>query len=299
MQVILKGKCHSMGMRLIISFSFILLLSATLHAETSQAEARSGLSDEVVRGRLSASGGTAAAGLQSIPLALSGGSTLTFVSPEQWAPLSKELSVSLDSTHSYFVRLFGEIPELDVSIHLMEEEDFYRSTGVPRWTNALFYRNKITIPLSENANIDKANLARSIRHEYTHAVIHALSDGRAPGWLDEGLSQWAEGAENTALKPALMRWLNTNDPIPLAILQGGFTRLSSRMVPASYAQSLFGANTMINTYGFRKIRTYFDALKDGRSKDAAFIHAFGVSEREFEDRLGQSLKNWHHDQKRR
>jgi len=296
MQVLVKRKYSTMNMRLLIAFSGFLMLASSL-----QAEVRPGLSEEVVRGRLSASASSASlsAGLQSIPLALSGGSTLTFVSPEQWTPLSKELSVSLDSTHSYFVRLFGEIPELDVSIHLMEEEEFYKSTGVPRWTNALFYRNKITIPLSDGASIDKANLARSIRHEYTHAVIHSLSNGRAPGWLDEGLSQWAEGAENTALKPALMRWLNTNDPIPLSILQGGFTRLNSRMVPASYAQSLFGANTVINSYGFRRIRNYFDALRAGKSSDAAFMHGFGISEKEFEQKLGQSLRNWHHDQKRR
>lgn len=235
--------------------------------------------------------------LRSAPLMLMGGSKLTLIWPEKLSALSEKLSIGLSKTHQFFTDLLGEIPAFTSSIRLIDEETFYLTTGAPRWTNAMYYRGQIIIPLPANEVPDFDNIYRSLKHEYTHAVLNTLSAGKCPGWLDEGLAQWAEGEENPALRPALYDWLSKHKPVGLELLQGGFTKLNSDMVPAAYAQSLFAANTMVKTFGFSQIRHYLDNLRMGQSPQTAFNRAFNLSESAFEEKLGGALLNWHNHQK--
>lgn len=232
------------------------------------------------------------ASLNFEPLRLDGGSKITVISPLGWSNIADSLKGSVERTHREFTQLFGEIPAFKTSLRLIDEESFFLITGAPKWTNAMYYRGQIIIPLPSNENVDTANLERSLRHEYTHAVVHALSNGKCPGWLDEGLAQWSEGTENPALRPALLRWLKSNPPVPLNLLQGGFTKLETSMVPAAYAQSLYATNSVINNHGFLQLRSYFDRLREGASKSEAFINNFKLSESSFEQRLGSTLRSW-------
>ena len=226
------------------------------------------------------------------PLALEGGSALTVISPDQWAPLSNTISETLQSTHRMYTELFGPIPSFETSVRLMDEETFFLSTGAPRWTNALFYRNQIIIPMPVSGTIDTDNVLRSTRHEYTHAIIHALTDGRCPGWLDEGLAQWAEGTENPALRPALARHLQRSNPLPLSLLQGGFTKLDREIVAAAYAQSLIATRAVIDTFGFHAMQIYFTSLREGEERENSFRRGFGINETIFEERLDTKLHHW-------
>jgi len=156
----------------------------------------------------------------------------------------------------------------------------------------MFFRGEIIIPLSTKEPIDLDNLQRSVKHEYSHAVFSALSGGAIPGWLDEGLAQWIEGDENPALRNSLRSYLTTSDPVPLALLQGGFTKLTPRMVPAAYAQSLIAVQALLKAYGIEKIGEYLQLLRQQVSKEAAFEAAFTITEHEFEARLHSTLRTW-------
>lgn len=226
------------------------------------------------------------------PLRLEGGSRITVISPAVWKPLAQQLTEALKDTHAQFSGLFGDIPSFSTSVRLMDEEMFFLITGAPRWTNAMYYKGQIVIPLAAGVSIDVSNLKRSIKHEYAHALINSLSDGKCPGWLDEGLAQWSEGVENPALKPALLNWLKNKNPVPFELLQGGFTKLTPNMVPAAYAQSLFATNTLISTHGFQSIGAYFKHLRTGKSTEESFREAYSLTERGFEQSLRSSLKAW-------
>ena len=226
------------------------------------------------------------------PFTVKGGSKLTIIAPQKWNSTASKLKSSLRNTHSYFTRIFGPIPSFKTSVKLMNDEEFYRATGAPRWTNAMYYKEQIIIPLPASGEINYPELYRSVKHEFTHAVIHSLSKGKCPGWLDEGLAQWAEGEENPALQPALLDWLQYNKPVPLEMLQGGFTKLRTNMVPAAYAQSLFAANTVIDFHGLDNVQDYFSALRLGYEKEEAFERGFGISEKDFEKSLGNKLHKW-------
>ena len=226
------------------------------------------------------------------PRRLQGGSSLLLISPERWEGLAQRVSLLIEKVHHEYNTLFGQLPPLAASVRLLDRDAFIFKTGAPTWTNALYFRGEIMIPLSEREKLDTLDLVRSLRHEYLHAVVHSLSGGRCPGWLDEGLAQWIEGSENPALSIALARWLAVNPPVPLALLQGGFTKLSIEMVPAAYAQSLYAAGILVENFGFKPIRSYLNALKGGAVKADAFSTNFGLPESAFERSLTISLKEW-------
>jgi hypothetical protein len=214
------------------------------------------------------------------------------VSPKEWFWLAEKLSIQLQKAHAHYTKLFGPIPPVETTLKLIDADVFYRETGAPSWTNALYYKGVMSIPLNFEEPVDMDELFRSVSHEYTHAVINALSAGRTPGWLDEGLAQEAEGDVNPALEPSLKKWLFFNSPISLDLLQGGFTKLENRMVAPAYGQSLYAARVVVNTFGFKNLREYFDNLRAGKAKPEAFRAAFGISEAGFEEAFGKYVKRW-------
>lgn len=224
------------------------------------------------------------------PLALSGGSSLMVVSPSRWQNIASDLSQVLRETHRDLTEMFGEIPSFSATVRILDEEAFFALTNAPRWTNALYYRGEISLPVSPKATrLDLEELSRSVRHEYSHAAIHALSGGRCPGWLDEGLAQWLEGGRQDALDLILKEWVRSRDVIPLAKLQKGFTRLDEEMVPPAYAQSLFAVRMLISRFGLPALRTYFEALRTKRDGEEAFRLAFNIPESKFEESLRAAL----------
>jgi hypothetical protein len=265
-----------------------ILLLANAHSQLVPPDANY----KDVKARYSTSASGSLHRLEFEPLALRGGSTLVLSSPRNWESLALKVRSRLLKTHERFSALFGDIPQFATTLRLMDEQTFFATTGAPSWTNAIYFQNQIFVPLAPGAENDFDNIMRAVEHEYTHAVIHALSSGRCPGWFDEGLAQWAEGSENPALLPALNDWLKKNDPVPFRLLQGGFTKLDAKMIPAAYAQSLYATKAVIEGLGFVQIRNYLDRLRAGETKAAAFLNAFGLEERDFEIRLAAGLGRW-------
>jgi hypothetical protein len=70
--------------------------------------------------------------------------------------------------------------------------DFTGATGKPAWVAAVTRGRRIELqPL---ATLGKRGLlVPTLRHEYAHAVIDALSRSRAPRWLSEGLAAHVAG----------------------------------------------------------------------------------------------------------
>ncbi len=266
---------------------FLLIFLSSSHNAYSQA------ADPAIKGRLSLAVGTGTQQKVIFPaLQLDGGSELTVIAPNRWTETASTLRTMLEQTHRKYSELFGNIPSFTAYLRLMDEETFYMMTGAPSWTNALYTRGQILIPIPADGKIDADELVRSVKHEYTHAVINALSGGRCPGWFDEGLAQWAEGNENPALRPALQHWLSSNDPVPLGLLQNGFTRLDTKMVAAAYAQSLYASRTVVSAFGYKKVRSYLEYLRRGYDKADSFQMSFGMAERTFEETVEAGLLEW-------
>lgn len=231
------------------------------------------------------------------PVALGGTGTLTIESPSEWYALSREMLQLVRDIHSEHTANLGDDFEVNVDLRLMDEEAFFRETGAPRWTNAMYYRGQVMIPLPPGEPIDFQNIYRSVRHEYTHAVVHAASAGICPGWLDEGYATYFEGEINADLTKAYNKWLRGHDNLSFGLLQGGFTKLETAVVPAAYAQSLYAAKNIIEFKGHKTIGTYFKLLRQYTEKKQAFLEAFGENEATFESRFNNYIKRYFHAEK--
>jgi hypothetical protein len=230
--------------------------------------------------------------LRFTPVQVEGGSKIVLIAPSEWSDVAEDVSTEIKATHRQLVALFGSVPPFRSSVRLLSDSQFYDLTGAPAWTNAMFFRGEIIIPLAHGEPIDLENLQRSVKHEYSHAVFASLSGGAIPGWLDEGLAQWLEGDENPALRRTLKSYLRSSEPVPMSLLQGGFTKLPQKMVPAAYAQSLLAVQALLKAYGVESISSYLALLKRNVSSGTAFEAAFKISEEEFELRLGDALRVW-------
>ena len=226
--------------------------------------------------------------------------TLHFESTErnqQIGGLSREniAKISLDtlnSTAEELSRIFQAKPHKKVVLRFLSPKEFRRQTGAPSWTSAMYFRDEITIPLSNREGVDVTELRRALRHEYVHAFIAELSDYNCPAWLDEGIAQLLEGQPNPLLGPALRKWVNNNSAIPLSMLKNGFTTMSKAYVPAAYAQSLFATRKIVHRLGFSSITLYLKQLGAKASENAAFVKAFGQKKAEFENELTREMRLW-------
>jgi hypothetical protein len=224
-------------------------------------------------------------------------SGITVLTPNTHNRLAKRFLEVASITKKEYSHLFGDLSQLNTTIILMNSDEFYRRTGTPSWTNAIFFRKKIIVPIEKARLLDDDTIVRSIRHELLHAVVYDLGNGKVPGWLDEGLAQWIEGSEHDALSNSLKSWLQKNTPLPLSILQGGFTKLESSMVPAAYGQSLFATKYLIKERGIRAIRKLLTSTSKGKTFSDSFKETTGYSVSDFEHNLTTSLTKWASAQK--
>ena len=186
---------------------------------------------------------------------------------------------------------FGVFPDEEITVILYSNEQFRDVTQTPGWTNGI-YDGKIRLPAGGGAP-DRALLARVLYHEYTHVIVHELSDNRAPTWLNEGLAVYFEGlasGNRPGSQEASTRSLARLPPgalIPLAALEGSFLELSSDQAAIAYAESFSATRYLINRYGLPRVKELLQQLSASRPFDQTFETVFFLPYQEFE-RLWQT-----------
>ncbi len=139
---------------------------------------------------------------------------------------------------------FGSFPveagRSKIRVVLYRREGFHEVTGIGHWAGGL-YDGSVRVPV-EDLGREKAALDRVLRHEVTHAFVHASGGKNVPGWLNEGLAQWLETGSLTAQAGAVAEARKTlmgNELIPLQELVDSLaSSKNSGRVIAAYAQAL-------------------------------------------------------------
>jgi tetratricopeptide (TPR) repeat protein len=166
--------------------------------------------------------------------------------------------------------LFDVYPAQPVSVILYGARDFSEVTGAPDWAGGA-YDGKIRVPVRGLGGMND-NLRRVLCHEYAHVLIHALTRGNLPRWLDEGLAQVTEGEGGAAHLALLERARGGVGTIPFSRLERSFQGLSAAEAAAAYLQSRDFVSFLLDRYGWPRMLDLLQAL--GRD-DRAFAEAAG------------------------
>ena len=178
---------------------------------------------------------------------------------------------------------FGYYPDVErggkIGAVLYPKERFRDVTRSPAWAGAL-YDGRIKIPTG-GVTAKTAPLRALVFHEYTHAVVHRLSQGRAPVWLNEGLAQYLEGKRSASYRATIEAVTNFNGKGPgrvsLKALEGSFLKLSSREANVVYALSLSAVEFIVDQYGLYAIKAILKGLSEGDTLPRAISKVIYVS----------------------
>lgn len=172
---------------------------------------------------------------------------------------------------------------------LYTAQQFRDVTRSPGWAGAL-YDGKIRLPvggLTEKSDL----LARVVRHEYTHAVVHRLAGGRAPTWLNEGLAMLQEGEEYDDLIDRLRAHIRAGGQVAsLRQLEGSFLSMNGAQAQAAYISSLAATDYLVRRHGLGTARRILEQLGEGRSLDEALRATLFVSYDDFDRAWAASLR---------
>ena len=153
----------------------------------------------------------------------------------------------------------------------------------PEWTAGQF-DGKIRIPLPSH-EFDQATVTRILFHEYTHAVLADLTNGRCPTWLNEGLAEY-EAWKNQHLPWRMLRQAAAAGRLlSWAELSAQFSALSSaEEAGLAYEQSHSVVRYLIERYGFWHIKRLLQAVAAGTPlDDDALATEFHVKPARLED----------------
>ena len=161
---------------------------------------------------------------------------------------------------------FAYVPAIPVIAVLHERDE---RTG-PTWAEGLF-DGRIHVSAAQLA-MPRARLPAYLMHEYAHAVIHRLSQGRAPIWLDEGLAQVLEHPD--AIRQVARTEPDGGEPILLDSLQGDFAGLARTEAERQYAESRRATVKLIQRHGLAGLKRWLETLAVSKDLAQAYERVF-------------------------
>jgi|KBSMisStaDraftv2_1062788.scaffolds.fasta_scaffold05289_7 tetratricopeptide (TPR) repeat protein len=161
-------------------------------------------------------------------------------------------------------------PDARTVVILYPDRRFQQLTDSPAWAGGLF-DGKIHLA-AERVLHASPETNGVLAHEFSHALVHRLSGGRTPTWLDEGLALYFEGRGPVWSQAILDR--RDIELTPLHALHGSFLSLPRREAALAYAESLSATGALIDRYGWGSVRQVLELLSTIDDFSAAFETAF-------------------------
>jgi hypothetical protein len=194
----------------------------------------------------------------------------------------------LEDAYFHVGRKLDLYPSERIPVVLYPSEEFHDVTQTPSWTSGV-YDGRIKLPVGGITDGHDAVLTRTLRHEYGHVVVHHLTHGRCPVWLNEGAAIWVEEDEEGEREDWAHETLSGQVLFPLRDLAASFTRLPADRVHVAYAQSYLAVRRLVTRSGGRRVRELLATLGDGRQLGDAFRDTYYEEMARFEAELIRHL----------
>ena len=185
--------------------------------------------------------------------------------------LASDILDSLEDAYNRVGSDLSHFPTARIPVILYTKKDYRAVTAGPDWSGGL-YDGKIRLPVGGADELSQ--LQKSVLfHEYTHVVVHDLTHGNCPTWLNEGLAELEGRKLFNHPMAELGRAARQGSFVPFASLEGAFTQLGSKEAALAYQQSYSLVNFMVSAYGWHKVREILLHLGSGLKFEAAMKKA--------------------------
>jgi tetratricopeptide (TPR) repeat protein len=201
--------------------------------------------------------------------------------------LRSQIVAALESDYDDLSSSLGSPPRDSVLVTLYTEQAFFDVTRAPTWAGAI-NDGKLRIPVSGLSSMTP-DLARVLKHELAHSFITALSGGRCPPWLHEGIAQFLEPKSLAGDGHQLSRLFKTQQEIPLNALEGSFQNFSGVQAYVAYAESLAAVSYINDSYGMSDVQRILQRISQGSSTEAALRATIHSDYGQFESDLAKYL----------
>lgn len=198
------------------------------------------------------------------------------------------ISIILEEAYIKVGADMGYYPEDKIEAVLYTQNQFTDVTRAPAWVGAI-YDGRIKIPVGGITN-RTVLLGKVLFHEYTHAIVHRLSKGRAPVWLNEGLAQHEEGSVNEDIQQILTAIAKAPKHPSLRQLEGSFMGLNSVQAAVAYSVSLFATEYIIEEFGMSAARRILERLGEGQGMEKAVSSSLYITYEDLQNSWLMSLK---------
>jgi tetratricopeptide (TPR) repeat protein len=158
---------------------------------------------------------------------------------------------------------FGYYPTHPVIVILYNESEF-RSTLNVRSQVAGLYDGKIRLPLNFK-KYSLSELKKTIRHEYTHAIVQDLAGSNCPVWLHEGLAVYAEKGSFDNDISLIKAALQNNLAYTFDMLSNSQVWNRSDLAPLAYSQSYGIVRYMVVRWNMHVVCEFLKKIKAGES----------------------------------
>lgn len=207
---------------------------------------------------------------------------------EDYDTWTKVLDI-LEDAYRDIGQKFNYFPGKPITVVLHTKGTFQGATGSPAWADGLYdsVLGRIQIP-TQGALTDQAWLARVLRHEFVHALLHQrVEGGRVPQWLNEGLAMQLTGDNSWPDLDRVMKGDMTL--IPLNRLEGGWAGFPSDLATVAYLEGNSATAYLIERYGMGKVQDIIETLAGHQPMAAAIKDRLLISYDEFQQRWSENI----------
>jgi len=142
----------------------------------------------------------------------------------------------------------------------------------------------LAAPRESTQTMGRYNLARVLKHEFTHTVTLAATHNRIPHWFTEGLAVYQEDSPRSYDWTELLAEAVRRDRLfTLESIDWGFIRpkrASDRQM--AYAQSEWMVEYIVQRFGYDAIQNMLKLYREGKTQTETLLQLFKIETKDFD-----------------